>query len=183
MRPRYAPERLSMFLRLFLLLTLVPVVELTILLEVYRGIANTWGTGTGLLVTFGSTLLSGLARREPDPPTGAGGPPHHPCDDGARRVPGPFARRWRTGAGRRHAVAHPWFLDRHCRLHPAHSLDPTSLASCRPALAPPEARARDRHLSRCKEGAGLRGVPVRPNNASSSTSRPATRRRIVPESG
>lgn len=49
-----------MFLRLFLLLTLVPFVELTILLEVHRGIANTWGTGAGLLVTFGSILLSGL---------------------------------------------------------------------------------------------------------------------------
>jgi UPF0716 protein FxsA len=49
-----------MFFRLFLLLTLVPVVELTILLGVYRGIANTWGTGTGLLLTFGSILASGL---------------------------------------------------------------------------------------------------------------------------
>jgi UPF0716 protein FxsA len=49
-----------MFLRLLLLLTLVPVVELTILLEVHRGIANTWGTGTGLLVTFGSIILSGV---------------------------------------------------------------------------------------------------------------------------
>jgi UPF0716 protein FxsA len=45
---------------LFLLLTLVPVVELTILLEVHRGIANTWGTGAGLLVTFGSIILSGV---------------------------------------------------------------------------------------------------------------------------
>src|SRR5262249_361375 len=31
-----------------------------ILLEVHRGIANTWGTATGLLVTVGSLILSGL---------------------------------------------------------------------------------------------------------------------------
>src|SRR5262249_218608 len=59
---RNTPEWLSMFLRLFLLLTLVPVVELTILLEVYRGIANTWATGTGpgVLFRFSSIILSGL---------------------------------------------------------------------------------------------------------------------------
>jgi UPF0716 protein FxsA len=49
-----------MFVRVFLLLTIVPVVELTIILEVHRSIANTWGTGAGLLVTFGSIFLSGL---------------------------------------------------------------------------------------------------------------------------
>lgn len=58
-----------MLLRLILLLTIVPVVELIVLLEVHGAIADQWGTGAGLLATLGSTLLTGvvgasLARRQ-----------------------------------------------------------------------------------------------------------------------
>ena len=58
-----------MLWRLILLLTIVPAVELALLLETHRAAANAWGTGVGLLVTIGSLLLSGvlgavLARRQ-----------------------------------------------------------------------------------------------------------------------
>ena len=54
-----------MLLRLFVLFALVPIAELMTLLEVYRGVANRWGTGAGLAVTFGSiSATSGIRWRE-----------------------------------------------------------------------------------------------------------------------
>lgn len=47
--------------RLILLLMIVPALELWVLLEVHRAIASRWGSGTGLLATLGSILLSGVA--------------------------------------------------------------------------------------------------------------------------
>ncbi len=50
-----------MLLRLFLLLTLLPVAELMVMLAVHRAIAERWGNGTGLLITLGTIVLTGLA--------------------------------------------------------------------------------------------------------------------------
>ena len=50
-----------MLLRLILLLTILPALELFILLEVHRAVAERWGSGAGLLATLGSILLTGLA--------------------------------------------------------------------------------------------------------------------------
>lgn len=47
-------------MRLFLLLTLVPLSELFVMISVHRAIADRWGQGTGLLVTLGSILVTGL---------------------------------------------------------------------------------------------------------------------------
>jgi UPF0716 protein FxsA len=66
---RVLQERVVMLWPLIALLTVVPAVELMLLLEVHRAVANTWGTGVGLLVTVGSLVVSGvlgasLARRQ-----------------------------------------------------------------------------------------------------------------------
>ncbi|HEU5116785.1 MAG TPA: FxsA family protein [Isosphaeraceae bacterium] len=50
-----------MLLRLLLLLTLVPIAELFVMIEVHRLIAARFGTGVGLLTTLGAILLTGLA--------------------------------------------------------------------------------------------------------------------------
>jgi len=49
-----------MLWRLALLLTIVPALELALLLEVHRAAANAWGVGVGLLVTVGSLVASGV---------------------------------------------------------------------------------------------------------------------------
>lgn len=49
-----------MLWRLVLLLTIVPAIELAILLEVHRAVSNEWGAGLGLFATIGSLLLSGV---------------------------------------------------------------------------------------------------------------------------
>lgn len=48
-------------IRLLLLLTLVPVLELVVLLQVHHMLAVRWGSGVGLLVTLGSIVLTGIA--------------------------------------------------------------------------------------------------------------------------
>ena len=48
-------------LYLVLLLTIVPVLELVILLQVHHAIASAWGAGTALLVTIGSIAATGIA--------------------------------------------------------------------------------------------------------------------------
>jgi UPF0716 protein FxsA len=47
-------------LYLILLLVLVPVLELVLLLQVHHAIASAWGSGTGLLVTLGTIVLTGV---------------------------------------------------------------------------------------------------------------------------
>jgi UPF0716 protein FxsA len=49
-----------MFVRLLLLLTIVPIVELFVMLKVHGAIAERYGTQTGLLVTFGAILFTGM---------------------------------------------------------------------------------------------------------------------------
>lgn len=49
-----------MLLRLILLLTTVPIVELILLLQVHHAVAARWGFGTGLLVTVGSIAVTGV---------------------------------------------------------------------------------------------------------------------------
>ena len=49
-----------MLLRLILLLTMVPILELVILLQVHHFLAVRWGGGVGLLVTLGSIALTGI---------------------------------------------------------------------------------------------------------------------------
>ena len=46
---------------LILLLTVVPIVELVILLQVHHAIASQWGGGIGLLVTLGTIAVTGIA--------------------------------------------------------------------------------------------------------------------------
>lgn len=58
-----------MLLRLILLLTAVPVIELMLLLEVHGALSSAYGSGLGLLVTLGAIIATGvlgasLARRE-----------------------------------------------------------------------------------------------------------------------
>ena len=48
-------------LYLVLLLTIVPVLELVILLQVHHAIASSWGAGTALLVTIGSIAVTGIS--------------------------------------------------------------------------------------------------------------------------
>lgn len=50
-----------MIFRLLLLLTIVPAVELVVLLQVHHFIASSFGVLTGLLVTFGSIFATGIA--------------------------------------------------------------------------------------------------------------------------
>ena len=50
-----------MLLYLILLLTVVPVLELVIILQVHHAIASAWGSGTALLVTIGTIALTGIA--------------------------------------------------------------------------------------------------------------------------
>lgn len=50
-----------MLLRLILLLTLVPILELIVLLQVHHAISAAWGPGIGLLVTIGTIALTGIA--------------------------------------------------------------------------------------------------------------------------
>lgn len=45
---------------LILLLTVVPALELVILLQVHHAIASVWGSGTALLVTIGSIAVTGV---------------------------------------------------------------------------------------------------------------------------
>ncbi|RUL85542.1 FxsA family protein [Tautonia sociabilis] len=49
-----------MFVRLLLLLTIVPVVELFVLLKVHGAIAERYDVQTGLLVTVGAILFTGV---------------------------------------------------------------------------------------------------------------------------
>lgn len=49
-----------MFLRLILLLTTVPILELILLLQVHHAVAARWGFGVGLLVTIGSIAFTGI---------------------------------------------------------------------------------------------------------------------------
>ena len=49
-----------MLLRLVLLLTAVPIVELVVLLRVHHWLVATWGTGVGLAITIGTILLTGV---------------------------------------------------------------------------------------------------------------------------
>ncbi|WP_169975944.1 FxsA family protein [Tautonia rosea] len=49
-----------MFVRLLLLLTIVPIVELFVLLAVHGAISERYGFQTGLLVTVGAILITGL---------------------------------------------------------------------------------------------------------------------------
>jgi UPF0716 protein FxsA len=46
---------------LILLLTVVPALELVLLLQVHHAIASAWGDGTALLVTIGSIAATGMA--------------------------------------------------------------------------------------------------------------------------
>ena len=48
-------------LHLVLLLTVIPALELVILLQVHHVIASAWGSGTALLVTIGSIVATGIA--------------------------------------------------------------------------------------------------------------------------
>ncbi|MEW4529185.1 FxsA family protein [Maioricimonas sp. JC845] len=50
-----------MLIRLILLLTVVPIAELVVLLQVHHAIAEAFGTGVGLLVTVGSIAATGVA--------------------------------------------------------------------------------------------------------------------------
>lgn len=50
-----------MIFRLLLLFTLVPFVELVLLLQIHHAISTIWGPGIGLLVTLGSIVLTGIA--------------------------------------------------------------------------------------------------------------------------
>ncbi len=51
----------NMILRLILLFTIVPFVELALLLQVHHMISSVWGNGIGLLVTLGSIIVTGVA--------------------------------------------------------------------------------------------------------------------------
>jgi len=50
-----------MLVLLLVLLTVVPIVELVILLQVHHAVASTWGSGMGLLVTLGTIVVTGVA--------------------------------------------------------------------------------------------------------------------------
>ena len=50
-----------MVLRLILLFTIIPFVELAILLQVHQMVSSAWGSGIGLLVTLGSIIVTGVA--------------------------------------------------------------------------------------------------------------------------
>jgi UPF0716 protein FxsA len=50
-----------MLLYLILILTVVPVLELVIILQVHHAIASSWGSGMALLVTIGTIAVTGIA--------------------------------------------------------------------------------------------------------------------------
>ena len=50
-----------MLLYLILILTVVPALELVIILQVHHAIASSWGSGMGLLVTIGTIAVTGIA--------------------------------------------------------------------------------------------------------------------------
>ena len=50
-----------MLLRLILILTSVPILELFVLLQVHYAVAARWGNDVGLLVTVGGVVLTGVA--------------------------------------------------------------------------------------------------------------------------
>ncbi len=49
-----------MFVRLLLLFTVIPFIELVILLQVHHAISSVWGNGIGLLVTMGGIVVTGI---------------------------------------------------------------------------------------------------------------------------
>lgn len=49
-----------MIIRLLLLFTLIPFIELVLLLQVHSAIAEAWGSGAGLLITLGTIVLTGI---------------------------------------------------------------------------------------------------------------------------
>lgn len=49
-----------MLFKLILMLTLVPMLELVILLQVHHAVASAWGTGVGLAVTIGTIGVTGI---------------------------------------------------------------------------------------------------------------------------
>lgn len=49
-----------MFIRLLLLFTLIPFIELVILLQVHHAISEVWGNGIGLLITVGTIIFTGI---------------------------------------------------------------------------------------------------------------------------
>lgn len=49
-----------MFLRLLLLLTIIPIVELILILRVHRFVSESWGPNQALLLTVGTIVLTGL---------------------------------------------------------------------------------------------------------------------------
>ncbi len=49
-----------MLFRLILLLTVVPFIELWILIQLDRSAAHAWGESIGLAVTFGTIVLTGV---------------------------------------------------------------------------------------------------------------------------
>ncbi len=50
-----------MLLYLILLLTVVPFLELVIILQVHHAIASSWGSGMALLLTIGTIAVTGIA--------------------------------------------------------------------------------------------------------------------------
>ena len=50
-----------MLLRLVLLLTLVPIVEVILLVQIHHGLASLWGSGIALAITIGMIVLTGVA--------------------------------------------------------------------------------------------------------------------------
>ena len=50
-----------MLLYLILILTVVPVLELVIILQVHHAIASSWGSGMALLLTIGTIAVTGIA--------------------------------------------------------------------------------------------------------------------------
>lgn len=51
----------NMFIRLLFLFTLIPFIELVVLLQVHHAISEVWGPGMGLLITLGTIVLTGIA--------------------------------------------------------------------------------------------------------------------------
>ncbi|MBT5020882.1 MAG: FxsA family protein [Planctomicrobium sp.] len=47
-------------MRLLLLFTLIPFIELVILLQVHHAISEVWGNGVGLLITVGTIIFTGI---------------------------------------------------------------------------------------------------------------------------
>lgn len=51
----------DMIFRLILLFTLIPFIELVLLLQVHHAIASAWGAAIGMLVTLGTIVITGIA--------------------------------------------------------------------------------------------------------------------------